>query len=221
MGKAIIDAAQAKNARHSLGLTQSQVADQAGVSLSYIKRFETNRESGSAAFQKKLADFFSSQGVDLDEMFGSQDVPSGASAYTGPGRQLVKPVMRRCFYISPSIPDEAVDSLLGQMDVNDDRVAELLPQAVQTGFIGSYSRATEEDVRELIQRLAQNYLLFRVLQGRNILAPREASGEEEERTLVDVVSKYLSDDTIAALLSSIPAAAIQSQIETRPQVEQE
>lgn len=206
----LIHPAQSKNARRTLGLTQAQLAEQAGASLSYIKRFETGRESGGPKFQQKLIDFFSSKKIDLDEM---TDEAVSSVAAPPSGYKMVKSAPRQCFFIDDRLPQDVIDSALDRMDANDDRIAALLPMTVKSGFTG-LSGDTEDALRETYQRAAESYLLFRMLQGRNIIAP-PADGAEAQ-SVGALLAQYQAEDFMSILKTLLGGPADKSSVEHDP-----
>lgn len=197
----LIQPAQSKNARRTLGLTQAQLAEQAGASLSYIKRFETGRESGGPKFQQKLIDFFTSQQINLDDMTDEVKPPGTASPS---GYKMVKNAARQCFFIDDRLPQDVIDSALDRMDANDDRIVELLPITAKSGLLG-LSKDAEDALRETYQRAAESYLLFRMLQGRNIITP--PADNVEAQSVGALLSQYQSQDFLSILknISGEPA----------------
>ena len=158
----LIHPAQSKNARRALGLTQAQLAEQAGASLSYIKRFETGRESGGPKFQQKLIDFFTSQKINLD------DVTDEVMSSKAPHPRLA--VGTVCFFpIRPDLDEASVRSVMQELDRNDERIVKLFAMEATRApaFVGEgeYSEETQAAGRELFALCAANYMLVRYLTG--------------------------------------------------------
>ena len=158
----LIHSAQSKNARRTLGITQAQLAEQVGVSLSYIKRFETDRESGGLKFQQKLVDFFTSRKISLDDM--TDEILSSKAPHP---RLAVGTV---CFFpIRPDLDEARVRAVMQELDRNDERIVKLFAMEATRApaFVGEgeYSDETQAAGRELFALCAANYMLVRYLTG--------------------------------------------------------
>lgn len=187
---------QSRSARFQLGLTQANVIEESGLPGHKLKNFETGRFVPDMPFLESLRDFYTNKGVDLD--VHQPDTKPGI------GSAMVRPVSRMCFYVSDQLADDVVDQILGRMDANDDRVAAILRSPVGIGFFSDYSEETEAKQRELFGAMAENYLLFRILQGRNIVAtPQEG---RPAATHADLLSTFFAASPMAAV--SAPAAAL-------------
>ena len=187
-----ITAEQSRAARQQLGLTQAQVIEQGNITSYKLKQFESGRFTPDTAFLDALRNFYVEQGADLDEKPVS-------------GEKIVKSVSRMCFYVADAITEDQLEAALKRLDATDDRVAELLPQAVEESWTSAYGEGTEDALREVYQRLAEGYLLFRMLQGRNIIEPRKPS--DEAKTIADLLAQYQSQDFLSILETAIGKAS--------------
>jgi len=73
------------------------------------------------------------------------------------------------------------------MESNDDRIAELTAETFRTSFFGSISDDSEAKARELVGTLAENHVIFRSLQGRNIVS----MSHDEPKTIGEYLGKML------------------------------
>lgn len=186
---------QSRAARFQLGLTQANVIEESGLPGHKLKNFETGRFVPDMPFLESLRDFYIDKGVDLEARKPDTKPATGSA--------MVRPVSRMCFYVSDQVADEVVDQILGRMDANDDRIAAILRSPVGIGFFSDYSEETEAKQRELFGAMAENYLLFRILQGRNIVAsPQEG---RSPATHADLLSTFFAASPLAAVATPIDA----------------
>lgn len=197
---------QSKAARYQLGLTQANVIQESDLPGHKLKGFETGRFIPDMKFLDALRTYFEVKGVDLSTLKeGDGLMPVTAAAVKpGPGAALVKQVHRMCFYVSDQIPEDQVEALLGRMDANDERIATILPQSVSSGLFSTFDEQTEQKQRELFGAMAENYLLFRLLQGRNILSPPQSAFSAHSHA--DVLSSFFASSPLAGMLKT-PVAA--------------
>lgn len=169
--------------RRALGLTQSGLAKAAGVSTSYIKQFESERLRPSQDFIDHLAKYFTSQGVKEEKLDAVYSVSGQINTATTakPGRMTgmafvpqIQVSERQCFYISSDIPDAIAEELLTRWDKNEDRIAELFSARVTSGLFTKYSENAEALLQEVFALLAENFVIFRLLTGWQILEDADA-----------------------------------------------
>lgn len=183
-----ITAEQSRAARFQLGLTQANVIEQSELAGHKLKNFETGRFVPDMAFLQCLREFYESRGIDFNEV---ETKPTDTSAQKPtPGIGIVAPMQTSRFVVDPALPQEQVDSILERMDGNDARIAELMNRTLESGLLSSYSEKTDNDTKELYGLMAENYLLFRTMQGRNILSPRPE--KIEPKTQADLISGLYS-----------------------------
>lgn len=178
-----ITAEQSRAARFQLGLTQANVIEQSELAGHKLKNFETGRFVPDMAFLQSLREFYESRGIKFNEAEAEQT--SAVAQKPTPGIGIVVPMQTSRFVVDPALPQEQVDSILERMDTNDVRIAELMNRKLESGLLSSYSSQTEADTQELYGLMAENYLLFRTLQGRNILTP--APEKAEPKTQAELI----------------------------------
>lgn len=165
-----VTAEQSRAARFQLGLTQANVIEESSLPGHKLKNFETGRFVPDMPFLESLRDYYAGKGIDFTETVAAQVPAPAQEAISTPGSAMVKPVSRMCFYVSDQLAHEVVDNILERMDSNDERIAAILQSPVKAGLLGDYTAETEVKQRELFGAMAENYLCFRLLQGRNIVA---------------------------------------------------
>ncbi len=186
---------QSRAARFQLGLTQANVIEESGLPGHKLKNFETGRFVPDMPFLESLRDFYIDKGVDLEARKPDTKPATGSA--------MVRPVSRMCFYVSDQVAYEVVDQILGRMDANDDRIAAILRTPVGIGFFSDYSEETEAKQRELFGAMAENYLLFRILQGRNIVASSQET--KPAATHADLLSTFFAASPLAAIANTVAA----------------
>jgi len=164
-----ITAEQSRAARFQLGLTQANVIEQSELASHKLKNFETGRFIPDTVFLQSLREFYESRGIEFNEAETEQTSAVAQKQTHGVG--IVAPMQTSRFVVDPTLPQEQVDSILERMDGNDARVADLMNKSIQGGLLSGYSKETDADTSMLYGLMAENYLLFRILQGRNILLP--------------------------------------------------
>lgn len=164
-----ITADQSRAARFQLGLTQANVIDQSELPGHKLKNFETGRFVPDMAFLQNLRAFYEERGIQFNDAEPTKIEAETEKQKHGAG--IVAPMQACRFVVDQSLPQDQVDSILERMDTNDARVADLMNRTLESGLLSSYSAQTVADTQELYGLMAENYLLFRTLQGRNILTP--------------------------------------------------
>lgn len=193
-----------KQARRQLGLSQRDVIEGTGLPSYKLKQWEGRGLGIDIADLQTLRTYYAEQaearGLSFDDIeahfhAGSEQQQAEAPASRG--------LERMGFLISPKISPEVVDQLMGDIEAADDRIADIVKAAIQSSIWGGTSSETETQVRELFGHLAANYLRFRCLQGRNIVAPTR----DEAQTVGDYLSNWVKTEGVAHVVADEPATA--------------
>ena len=190
-----ITAAQSRAARFQLGLSQAEVINESGVPGYKLKQFETGRVVPDMPFLQKLADYYTGKGIDLAaavEPSTGEQKPEPAPAK--PGSSMIRQVQRPCFYVCDSVTPDLLDKCLERMHENDERIAATLKKSLKSGFSG-YSDETVREHQELFGAMAENYLIFRLLQGNPVVPP--ADGKTDPKSHADLLSQFYAQSPIA------------------------
>lgn len=192
-----------RRARRELGLSQNDVIKATGIQAYKLKQWEGRGLSIELADLANLRDFYTAQGVDLAELAehigrAAGHVPTAhADAAPDALQDGFTYSPRPGFFISDQLTADLVDSLMERMEANDDRIVALTAEAFKTsGFFGDISGDTEAKARELVGTLAENHVIFRALQGRNIVTTRR----DEPKTLGDYLGKMMQKSPILPLI---------------------
>lgn len=192
-----------KAARRELGLSQKDVIAATGIQGYKLKQWEGRGLAIELADTRKLSDFYESQGVNVSELAEhlarTERIAAGAKPAPAaePLQEGFTYTPRPGFIISDQLAPALVDKLMERMEANDDRVGELVEASFKHGFLGGISDETEAKARELIAALAENHLIFRFLQGRNIIAPTR----DEPKTLGNYLAQLMQDSPALPLLA--------------------
>lgn len=188
-----------KAARRERGLSQRDVIAGAAIQAYKLKQWEGRGLTIELGDIRKLTDFYESIGVDLDAL-----AEHTARAEKPAARGAAEPLQagftynpRPGFIISDQLAPEIVDKLMERMDENDNRIGELTEASFKPGFLGGISDDTEAKTRELFGALAENHVIFRFLQGRNIIAPTR----DEPKTLASYLAQLLQESPAHSLLT--------------------
>lgn len=181
MPQTVVTPSAARYHRRALGLTQTGLAQGAGVSTSYVKQFESERLRPSSDFLQKVADFFVSKGIKAEKLGTeySTSTEIDTSARARPGRMHGMATVphvdeRQCFFIAKDLPASLVEEFLARWDKNEDRIAELFKQPVSSGLFAKFGQESEARIAEVFGLLAESFVLFRLLTGWNVLEDGKA-----------------------------------------------
>jgi len=195
-----------KRARRELGLSQIDVIKATGIQGYKLKQWEGRGLTIELADIRKLSEFYESQGIDIAELIDHISRSNGAGREGGASQAAeARPALqdgftytpRPGFLITDSLPPDLVDKLMAQMEANDERIAALTIEAFDTGIFGGLTEETEGKARELLGALAENHVLFRALQGRNIVGPIR----DEPKTVGDYLAHLMKASPVMPLLA--------------------
>ena len=200
-----------KKARRQAGMSQNDVIKATGIQAYRLKMWEAERLNAldrSGDTESKLREFYESKGVNLAEL-ADQISREGSAGREGPVGKVTeaRPALQAGFTYAPrpgfTISDQlgpgVEDSLMVRMEQNDDRIAELVGETFKTsGFFGSISEDTEAKARELVGTLAENHVIFRALQGRNVVS----TSRDQPKTLGDYLGKMMQASPVLPLIAT-------------------
>ena len=199
-----------KRARRELAMSQNDIIKATGIQAYKVKQWEGRGLSIDLADTRKLADFYEAQGVNLAELADHISRESSAGR-EGPAdkapeaRPTLAPLQdgftyspRPGFFLSDQLAPSVVDSLMERMEQNDDRIAELVGETFKAGFFGDITADTEAKARELVGTLAENHVIFRALQGRNIVS----TSRDQPKTLGDYLGKMMQASPVLPLIAT-------------------
>lgn len=195
---------QSKAARYQLGLSQANVIEESGLPGHKLKGFETGRLIPDMKFIEALGAYYKGKGIELSELKEGEGLTpiTAAAVSPKPGADRAQPVSGMAFRIA--VPFDQVDAFLERMEANDERIDAILKEPAQAGFFSGYDEATEALQRELFGLMAANYLLFRALQGRSLVA--STARTRQKQTQSDLLGAWIETAELAPLMGTEPAA---------------
>lgn len=164
-----------KAARRELGVTQAKVIAETGINAYKLKMFESRGFNLDIQDKRILAEFYTSNGVDLGEVAEYL----AATSEPGPG---VARQQRASFVISDALPQGLADAVFERLAQIDERVLQLQQQPYVEGIFG-VSEATTTNLDELSALMREGYLLFRVLVGGSEFLPSRAKAKSVAENL--------------------------------------
>ena len=197
-----------KQARRERGLSQNDVIKATGIQAYRLKMWEARGLSIEMGDIAKLTDFYQSEGIDLAELAAHVARQQGGTRDgNSDGPVEARPALHEGFTYTPRpgfvfaehLTREVVDSLMQRMEANDDRIAELTAEAFKTaGFFDDISGDTEVKARELVCTLAENYVIFRTLQGRGVVSISQG----RPKNLGEYLGVLMQDSPILPLIAA-------------------
>jgi len=195
-----ITADQSRAARFQLGLTQAQVISASGLQGYKLKQFETGRFIPDIPFLEGLREFYQKQNL-IIESEAPAPAPASAPAKGGmqqpvarSGSGIWRPTQRMALYIREDLSEAELMRVFERMEANDDRIESIVAERLEEGMLGPYSEQTEAKTRELFGAMAENYLMFRHLQGRSLVSGTRVDPPE---TQGDLIASFLSQSPLA------------------------
>lgn len=192
----------ARAARNYLGLNQKQAAEQSGLPVHKIKRFEAGNYIPDTQFLNNLRAFFEGNGYDFPntEKPGAKAKEDGTVFPAG----VVQPVdddsvpvgkpQKATFQhirIDPSLSDDEIGNIFDHIENNEERVSHILGQKVNEGLFGGLTDTAEANHAHALRLLAENGTLFAKLLGHPLVdAPSLdlASGKTKPKTHAELLA---------------------------------
>jgi hypothetical protein len=182
-------------------MSQNDAIKACGIQAYKLKQWEGRGLSIELADIRKLSEFYESQGVSIAELAAHASQAPQPRGATGTGGQALQDgftyTPRPGFMISDQLAQELVDKLMERMEANDDKIGELTKATFTAGFFGGPSSETEMRANELVGALAENHVIFRFLQGRNLIAPTR----DEPKTIGDVLAQWMQGSPALPLMA--------------------
>lgn len=201
-----------KRARRELALSQNDVIKATGIQSYKLKQWEGRGLSIELVDIRKLSDFYELQGVNLSELVDhiNQGSSTGREAQSSEASQSRPPLQngfthtpRPGFMISDQLTPDVVEKLMQRMEANDDRIGELTAETFAKSFLGDVSDDTEAKARDLVGTLAENHIIFRCLQGRNVVSAMR----DEPKTLGEFLTQMMNGSPVLPMLLANSEAA--------------
>lgn len=172
---------QARAARNYFGWPQSKAAEESGLPLHKLKRFESGNYIPDSEFLEALRAFFEKRGYQFNDTPGpgenakraGQVFPAGvvsnedSAAPVEPASYRGRASAAQVHHMRISLQDESeMGRALDLIEENEERVATLLRHPVKPGLFSDVSEETAAHHAEAVRLLAENGMLFARLFGR-------------------------------------------------------
>lgn len=173
---------QARAARNYFGWPQAKAAEESGLPIHKIKRFESGNYIPDAEFLEALRAFYEKRGYQFSDTPAPGDsakrngqvFPGGVVGdVTSPATEAKNYRERtsaaQVHHMRIALQDEGeMGRVLDLIEENEERVAELLRNPVKPGAFYGLADETEAAHAEAVRLLAENGMLFAKLFGRDI-----------------------------------------------------
>ncbi len=212
----------ARAARNYLGLSQAKAAEESALPAHKIKRFEAGNYIPDEPFLRDLRTFFEQRGYEFQgtpkpgERARASGVVFPAAVVGGAAAdhdlsQPTRPHRSAFHHMRIAVTDEdSMGRILDLIDLNEERVQELLQQPLETGLFGGLTEDCEARQAEAVSLLAENGRMFGLLFGREVGGPPNPDvleGKAKPATHADLMHRRQADATLFALQGSQEAKA--------------
>lgn len=203
---------QARAARNYFGWPQAKAAEESGLPLHKLKRFEAGNFIPDEEFMTELRAFFEKRGYKFEDtpepgqkakktgmvfpagVVGGTEENQGA---TGAG----KPAKATFHHMRIALAETEMGHVLDLIEANEEKVKEFLAEPLEKGLWEGFSDKTEAKHGEVLKLLAANGLLFAKLFGREVggkPSSETLAGQEKPRTQADLLHRGQADTHLAA-----------------------
>ncbi len=205
---------QARAARNYFGLSQAKLAEQSGLPINKIKRFEPGPGRAGwyipdSGFLTDLRAFFEEQGYVFDDtpQPGAKAKQSGLVFPAGVvgstkenqgATEKNRPQATTFHHMRIALQDPQMGAVLDLIEANERKAEDLLALPLERGFFGGLSEGCQGRQQEVHRLLAENGVLFARLFGRAI------GGEPK----AEVLSAKREPQTQGELLHAVQGAAL-------------
>jgi transcriptional regulator with XRE-family HTH domain len=206
---------QARAARNYFGWPQAKAAEESGLPVHKLKRFESGNYIPDSEFLEALRAFYEKRGYVFDDTpapgakakSNGQVFPGGVVGDTHQDTAGIKPYRDRAgaakvHHMRIALQDEGeIGRVLDLIEENEEKAADLVRTPIKTGFFG-LSDETQAKHAEAVRLLAENGTLFAKLFGREIAGKPTAdslkASKEKPTTTGDLLHSLQSDAHLTA-----------------------
>lgn len=175
-----LDPENARAARNYFGMSQAKAADESGLPVNKIKRFESGNYEPNVEFLRDFRSFFERRGYQFPDavkpgaraketgmVFPAAMVGETAENQGSPSSN--RPKAASFHHMRIALTDETeMGHVLDMIEDNEEKAQELLRRPIETGLFGGFTAGTEARHAEAMRHLAENGTLFAKLFGRPI-----------------------------------------------------
>ena len=202
---------QARAARNYFGWPQAKAAEESGLPLHKIKRFEAGNFIPDTDFLNDLRAFFERSGYKFEDSPepGAKAKKAGLvfpqGVVSDPDEDQAgvagKPSKATVHHMRISLPEPEMGHVLDLIELNEEKALDLLNQPLSKGLWEGFSDKSEAQHGEVLKLLAANGLLFARLFGRDVggkPAKEVVDGSQNPRTQADLLHRGQADVYLAA-----------------------
>lgn len=200
---------QARAARNYFGWPQAKAAEESGLPLHKLKRFEAESFIRDEAFLVDLRAFYEKRGYKFEDTpepgasakQSGMVFPEGVVGAVDGGGQAGRPVKTTVHHMRISLSEEEMGHVLDLIEMNEDRVRALVKATASPGFFDGFSDQTEAQHGDITKLLAANGLLFAKLLGREVggtPTQEVLDGKEKPKTQGQLLHRVHADTYLAA-----------------------
>lgn len=196
----IFTAADFAAALQTVRTNVAEVAREVGINRQYLSEFRAGSRNLQPELLQRLREHFEAKGLEFDES-GQGDEPASQPAPATLAdldnrEDLTRALLCvRHFSLSPALDGEQIAAALVRMDENDATIRALMDKPAEPGLFSDWNDATESRLQDVFGLLAENFLLFRHLQGRALVPlanMTEGVDSREVKTIGDLMATMLS-----------------------------
>lgn len=199
---------QSRAARVYFGWNQAKTAEESGLPLHKLKRFEADNIIRDEDFMKDLRAFFEGRGYRFEDtpVPGSrarqdgQVFPGGVVGATGEDTVQGKPAKAIVHHMRIALHEQEMGTVLDLIEANEDKIKDLLKEPVKEGFWGGFSDDSQATHGQIVKLLSANGLLFAKMFGRDVGGKPETemlTGKGEPKNQADLLHKTNADTHLA------------------------
>lgn len=208
---------QARSARNYFAWSQAQAAEESGLPLHKLKRFEAGNGKGGVytpdpEFLHALRAFYERQGFRFDDTeepgsAAKKDglvFPAGVVGATQENQGATsagKPVKASFHHMRIALAEPEMGHVLDLIEQNEEQAKRLLAEPVEAGLLDRFSDKTEALHGEVTRLMAANGMLFAKLFGRDVggkPTPGNLDGSEKIKNQAQLLHRVHADTHMAA-----------------------
>lgn len=178
----------------------AEVAREVGINRQYLSEFRAGSRNLQPELLQRLREHFEAKGIAFDDSDQGDEAASQPAPATLADMDNREDLTRallcvRHFSLSPALDGEQIAAALARMDENDATIRALMDKPAEPGLFSEWNDVTESRLQEVFGLLAENFLLFRHLQGRALVPlvnMTEGVDYREVKTIGDLMATLLS-----------------------------
>jgi DNA-binding XRE family transcriptional regulator len=160
----MMDHEQIRKLRIDLGLSQAEVARATGINRTILSGFETGQLALQGDCARRLIDFFSHQGIAVEDA-------SRSGAVTVDGTEAPRQLILGNCVVAADLPADVAQRLLAELHWVEQRIRQLEQADSALSFLGIFTEEDEAGQKALLALHARWRVLVLKLQGKDVPEP--------------------------------------------------